>query len=288
MLGEKIKKLRTDNSLTQKELAEKLFVTAQAVSRWENNEVEPSISTVSEMAKIFNVSIGELVGEEQPKEQKQQIVEPEEELVELKTEYLNKEEEQQKVVLAVCEKCNRPIFNSDDIVRKGYGEYKEVICKDCDIKTKETNRRYQIKNSKDQRRKSFVWGGILTGLILVITLIILCKLELETPTIVWGTVATLIFFPFISCLFLDNNFIMVMVVGIAGFSVRFPGLIFSLDLDGIIWFITVKIVFWLLGMLISLACFLLAVALGMAVSLFVYPFALARSVNRPEETGKAF
>ena len=38
MLGEKIKKLRTTNSLTQKDLAEKLFVTAQAVSRWENNE----------------------------------------------------------------------------------------------------------------------------------------------------------------------------------------------------------------------------------------------------------
>ena len=46
MLGEKIKALRSENALTQKDLAEKLYVTAQAVSRWENNEVEPSINTI--------------------------------------------------------------------------------------------------------------------------------------------------------------------------------------------------------------------------------------------------
>ena len=42
MLGDKIRELRTQNNITQKELSEKLFVTAQAVSRWEKNEVEPS------------------------------------------------------------------------------------------------------------------------------------------------------------------------------------------------------------------------------------------------------
>ena len=54
MLGEKIKRIRNEKGMTQKELADKLFVTAQAVSRWENNEVEPSISTLIEIAKIFN------------------------------------------------------------------------------------------------------------------------------------------------------------------------------------------------------------------------------------------
>ena len=68
MLGNKIKTLRINNSLTQKDLAEKLFVTAQAVSRWENNEVEPSIATLTEMAKIFNVSVSELLEEEQKQE----------------------------------------------------------------------------------------------------------------------------------------------------------------------------------------------------------------------------
>ena len=62
MIGENIKKLRASKGWTQKELAEKLFVTAQAVSRWENNEVEPSATTLYEMSKIFEVSIDELFG----------------------------------------------------------------------------------------------------------------------------------------------------------------------------------------------------------------------------------
>ena len=71
MIGERIKKIRTENNMTQKELAEKLFVTAQAVSRWENGETEPSISTITEMSKIFGVTINELLGIEEEK-----VVEP--------------------------------------------------------------------------------------------------------------------------------------------------------------------------------------------------------------------
>ena len=67
MIGERIKKIRTENNMTQKELAEKLFVTAQAVSRWENGETEPSISTITEMSKIFGVTINELLGIEEEK-----------------------------------------------------------------------------------------------------------------------------------------------------------------------------------------------------------------------------
>jgi transcriptional regulator with XRE-family HTH domain len=37
MLGERIKALRIKNNMTQKNLADKLFVTAQAVSRWEKD-----------------------------------------------------------------------------------------------------------------------------------------------------------------------------------------------------------------------------------------------------------
>ena len=54
MIGANIKRLRTQHGMTQKNLADKLFVSAQAVSRWENDEVEPSIGTIMDLAKIFN------------------------------------------------------------------------------------------------------------------------------------------------------------------------------------------------------------------------------------------
>ena len=54
--------LRTKNGLSQDELAEKVFVTRQAVSRWENGETVPSTDTLKLLSKLFNVSINTLLG----------------------------------------------------------------------------------------------------------------------------------------------------------------------------------------------------------------------------------
>ena len=57
-----IRELRTKNGLSQDELAEKVFVTRQAVSRWENGETTPSIDTLKLLSKLFDVSINTLLG----------------------------------------------------------------------------------------------------------------------------------------------------------------------------------------------------------------------------------
>ena len=54
--------LRTKNGLSQDELAEKVFVTRQAVSRWENGETVPSTETLKLLSKLFHVSINTLLG----------------------------------------------------------------------------------------------------------------------------------------------------------------------------------------------------------------------------------
>ncbi len=67
-MGERISKLRREKSMTQEELAEKLGVSAQAVSKWENNVCCPDISIIPKMASIFGVSTDMLLGvEEAPK-----------------------------------------------------------------------------------------------------------------------------------------------------------------------------------------------------------------------------
>lgn len=55
--------LRKKNNLTQDELAEKLFVTRQAVSRWETGETTPNIETLKLISREFNLSIDELLGD---------------------------------------------------------------------------------------------------------------------------------------------------------------------------------------------------------------------------------
>ena len=54
--------LRTREGLSQDELAEKVFVTRQAVSRWENGETIPNTETLKRLSNIFNVSINTLLG----------------------------------------------------------------------------------------------------------------------------------------------------------------------------------------------------------------------------------
>ncbi len=54
--------LRTKNGLSQDDLAEKVFVTRQAVSRWENGETVPNTETLKLLSKLYNVSINTLLG----------------------------------------------------------------------------------------------------------------------------------------------------------------------------------------------------------------------------------
>ena len=54
--------LRTGKGMSQDELAEKLFVTRQAVSRWENGETVPNTETLKLLSKLFDVSINTLLG----------------------------------------------------------------------------------------------------------------------------------------------------------------------------------------------------------------------------------
>jgi len=57
--------LRKQNGLTQDEMAEKLYVTRQAVSRWEMGDTTPSVDTLKLISKEFGVSINTLLGEPQ-------------------------------------------------------------------------------------------------------------------------------------------------------------------------------------------------------------------------------
>jgi len=59
-IGKKIMELRKKNGLSQEELAEKVGVARQTISKWELGETSPDIKQSKELSKIFNVSLDEL------------------------------------------------------------------------------------------------------------------------------------------------------------------------------------------------------------------------------------
>ena len=60
--NEILKTLREKHGLTQEQLAEKVLVTRQAVSRWENGETQPNTETLKLLSRLFDVSINTLLG----------------------------------------------------------------------------------------------------------------------------------------------------------------------------------------------------------------------------------
>ena len=61
-IGKNISKLRRMKSLTQDELAEKLFVTRQTVSGWENGRTQPGLDILGELADVLDCSPLDIIG----------------------------------------------------------------------------------------------------------------------------------------------------------------------------------------------------------------------------------
>lgn len=62
--SEKLKKLRKDNNITQDELAEKIFVSRTAISKWETDMGYPSLESLRLLSKVFGTTLDELVSDE--------------------------------------------------------------------------------------------------------------------------------------------------------------------------------------------------------------------------------
>lgn len=310
MIGNNIKELRNKKGLTQKDLANLLFVTPQAVSRWENEESEPSTSTLVQMAQIFEVSVDEILGLTSPKPspdpaapQTAEASSPQEEKepeARKEPEPEREEPQPQKPILALCEKCNRPIYEGNEIARweqrivhhSGRTSSTSVVphlyCTSCNEtrireekeaaeKKAKHEQALAVETAKKRRVRSFVFGGLSALLILLIGIAMPEQYYLFA-------IGAVLAFTYVSCLFLYNNFIGEMTLSIMSWSfVKFPGIIFSFSIDGFIFLIAMKILFFLLGILLSITVSLFAIALGAALSFFVYPFALAANIRKPEK-----
>lgn len=63
-LSENLKKIRKDNNLSQEQLAEKLGVSRQSVSKWESNQAYPEMDKMLQICQLFNLNIDELLNQD--------------------------------------------------------------------------------------------------------------------------------------------------------------------------------------------------------------------------------
>ena len=136
--------------------------------------------------------------------------------------------------------------------------------------------------AESKRSKSFIIGGILVAVAIGLGISAGVKNGNFLDFLAWFIVGVFAF-TFSSCLVLDNNVVGDVFLGILEWGfVKMPGVIFTLDLDGIIWLITVKLLFWVLGIILALICGILGFIVSCVVSVFVYPFAIYKNVKYSE------
>ncbi len=80
LMGERLLKLRNQSSLTQEELAERLDVSRQSISKWELNKTLPDVDKLIQLSEMYQVSIdylikGEEAGEEEWKKEEDKVIE---------------------------------------------------------------------------------------------------------------------------------------------------------------------------------------------------------------------
>lgn len=61
MIGKRIKEIRNNNGLTQKEFAELLGVSESAVKKWELNKVDPTVAVLNTIADKFNLTVDYII-----------------------------------------------------------------------------------------------------------------------------------------------------------------------------------------------------------------------------------
>lgn len=273
MIGARIKKLRLESGMTQKQLADKLFVSPQAISRWENDEVEPSISIISKMANIFDVTSDEILGLEVKEERTEQKKKP----VLKKPVNSVTRPAPQRQFLAVCHQCNKPIYNGNEIVRKDG----KVFCTKCNEAIMRVKKNLEIESALKRRKCSFIFGALASVVGILVTVFLWNSVLLTPGLKVFAIIYSLSLFTFVSCCILKNNFVGDVFLDIASWSIKMPGLIFTFDLDGCLWVIGMQALFAVIGFILSVGAFFLGLTVGCALSIFVYPYAIVTNIKNP-------
>ncbi len=271
--GTKIAELRTANKMTQAQLGAMLNVTSQAVSKWENGLSEPDIESIKKMCQIFNISFDEFFGAVKPNDAPAESEQPKQE---------------QQVILAYCEVCDKPMSNPKEYRVSIVNGIQHTTCLECAAKQDEEARvnkekqrqreeQARIAEGKRQLRKGMLWG--IVGAVVLAAIALVTGIVINEPLVyILGTILCAYGgFTFVTQMIWDNSVSTVFMFFLR--TLKLPGVIFTLDIDGILFLIFVKILGAIVSSLFTTLCFVVGVFVAVAYSMLLFPFALIKEMR---------
>ena len=264
--GQKIKYLRNQKNLTQKELAEKMNVTFQTISKWESDTNEPDIESIRMLSKIFDCSLDYLFDNEKGNDDTKPQYMP----VPVQDNVNSDEAKDEKKEIEI---AKENIQETKQVQPKDVNEEQEATIPSEDKSPSETENYYKPKFHSFTYREDF--KSLLASIICSIIILILCYIALGLNANLFS-IPAIIFLPIlfaymafadVYCIF-SGSYITEAFLSIATKSIHFPGLIFSFSADGPAWLIGMKILFFVLSIFFSVLFIFLALLVATFLSFF--------------------
>ena len=285
-IGQKLAVYRRLSGMTQQQLGDYLNISPQAISKWEKDLSEPALATLRALAELYKVSVDEILdlksgfsdinvlsATEEPSEKESAAPQT-----------------ATSQTIGFCKECGITVTEENLGAKQPV-----VLCKSCfelrearkvaaaEAQRKKLQEEAAIEAGKERVRRQKIksrltWSlsvaSIVAGL-LAARLISGMIGNFEFSSLIVTIVLTYMVFSFVSCLFFDCV-VQDVVFDWFSKSIHFPGLIFTFDLDGFIWLIGMKLLFWALGLLLGIVTGIIGVLLGLICAPFAFPFVMRR------------
>ena len=289
-LGKKLSGLRRQLGMTQQQLGEHLNLSAQAVSKWENDLAEPDLTTLRALANLYKVSIDELLDTGiTPKQAGVPAIDTEAVSATVRS-AIGEQMKQEKKTLGFCTACGISITEENLGTSDPVFKCKKCVAAENALKARQLEAKKRAEEEenlkrkrqfvatqaalKSKRLKSLIIGG-LVALIPAFLFTVALVNSFDLITLRNGIVFTYALFAFTVMMFYDTP-VQAVVAYMCSASITWPGVIFTFDLDGFIFLIAIKLLFALLGFLFGLACTILGFIIGLIIAPFVFPFIMVR------------
>ena len=292
-LGQKLSTYRKLAGLTQQQLGEQLSISAQAVSKWENDQTEPDLATMRTLAGIYRVSLDEMLDPDSIPHSAAEADAAEQ----ASAESANATEA--KPPIGFCKECGITV------TEENLGEMEPVIlCAKCLQAKKEAAAKAAAEAKRMAAKKkaaaaavcaerkkrykkhivrSIVIAALVTALFLLVMITVMVD-EFSGAMLAVTIVGAYVVFAFVWCLRYDCV-VQNVVLDWMSKSIRWPGLIFTFDIDGCLWLIGMKLLFWALGLLFGVITGMIGGTIGLVCAPFVFPF-LVRKVAKEYKSGE--
>ena len=304
-LGKKLSNYRKIAGLTQQQLAEHLNISAQAISKWENDLSEPDLATLKALAKLYNTSVDSLLDTDELTPHPHMI--DTEAVANSVYEKIGDQINAQPQPIGFCMNCGKTV-NEETVAetephiicKKGKDRLAEEAAekeraereaterriaeleeaRERAVRAEERKKEIEMDSMRRHRSKSLLWGAAVAIVLIVISLIVIIQNSTDpgfdgdiASQIIGAIVLTYAGFSFTFAMFYDT-FIKDAVIYMLTSSINWPGLIFTFDLDGLLWLIGMKILFAVLGFVIGVLAAILGIIFGLIMSMIAFPFIL--------------